>query len=63
MRISIDYDVSIRCRLGRHDQSDAEHRCQGGFTPLLGAHGARFCLCQCHGGSAKPRKTLRKVKP
>lgn len=47
MRIRLDYTRSIRCLLGRHDQGDAEHGCQGGFTPI-GAGCARFCLCNCH---------------
>lgn len=51
MRIRIDYDVSIRCRLGQHDQGDAEHGCQGGFKPVLGV--TRFCLCECHNAPAE----------
>jgi hypothetical protein len=47
MRIHLDYTRSIRCHLGRHDQGDAEHGCQGGFRPL-GSGCARFCACDCH---------------
>lgn len=54
MKVYVDYDVSIRCRLGRHDKGDAEHGCQGGFKPILGGHGTRFCLCKCHDGPEKP---------
>lgn len=52
MKIRVDYNISIRCRLRRHEKGDAEHGCQGGFTPLLGV--TRFCLCKCHDGSGKP---------
>jgi hypothetical protein len=57
MRIYVDYDRSIRCILGRHDKGDAEHGCQGGFTPL-GRGCARFCLCECH--DAEPTEETKR---
>lgn len=59
MRIYVDYEQSLRCRiLQDHDQGSAEHGCQGGFKPVFGKC-ARFCLCPCHEGE-QPKRWWRR---